>query len=212
MIRCPPESAEKRRDSGYVFTVENRIQIRRVVGFGRSFSEAIAEARNFRSWQVRSFDLPCNQLSEQFVAACRQMHSVLDLTVRNIPDNAFFLVIGDFLPQQVLMKIDQQNDDLRVLLGSMGVESAAFITAWNPRSEQLSDDENDDRQAILLTDIETMRLNYLVGYGQLDDWQEYSYFVLGIDKDQATAMATRYEQNAYVWIGPAGIPELITTV
>ena len=45
----------------------------------------------------------------------------------------------------------------------------------------------------------------------LDDWQEYSYLVLGIDKDQATAMATRYEQNAYVWIGPAGIPELITT-
>jgi hypothetical protein len=110
------------------------------------------------------------------------------------------------------MKIGEQSDDLRVLLGSMGVESAAFITAWNPRSEQLTDDENDDRQGMLLTDIEKIRLNYLVGYGQLDDWQEYSYLVLGIDKDQATAMATRFEQNGYVWIGPAGIPELITTV
>jgi hypothetical protein len=110
------------------------------------------------------------------------------------------------------MKIGEQSDDLRVLLGSMGVESAAFITAWNPRSEQLTVDENDDRQGMLLTDIEKIRLNYLVGYGQLDDWQEYSYLVLGIDKDQATAMATRFEQNVYVWIGPAGIPELITTV
>ena len=119
-------------------------------------------------------------------------------------------IISDDPP--LLMKVGEQSDDLRVLLGSMGVESAAFITAWNPHSEKLTDDENDDRQAVLLTDIEKMRLNYLVGYGQGKDWQEYSYFVLGIDKDQATAMATRFEQNAYVWIGPAGIPELITTV
>jgi hypothetical protein len=119
-------------------------------------------------------------------------------------------IISDDPP--LLMKVGEQSDDLRVLLGSMGVESAAFITAWNPHSEKLTDDENDDRQAVLLTDIEKMRLNYLVGYGQGKDWQEYSYLVLGIDKDQATAMATRFEQNAYVWIGPTGIPELITTV
>ena len=119
-------------------------------------------------------------------------------------------IISDDPP--LLMKVGEQSDDLRVLLGSMGVESAAFITAWNPHSEKLTEDENDDRQAVLLSDIEKMRLNYLVGYGQGNDWQEYSYLVLGIDKDQATAMATRFEQNAYVWIGPAGIPELITTV
>lgn len=119
-------------------------------------------------------------------------------------------IISDDPP--LLMKVGEQSDDLRVLLGSMGVESAAFITAWNPHSEKLTDDENDDRQAVLLADIEKMRLNYLVGYGQGNDWQEYSYLVLGIDKDQATAMATHFEQNAYVWVGPAGIPELITTV
>ncbi|MGV0036054.1 MAG: DUF3293 domain-containing protein [Candidatus Azotimanducaceae bacterium WSBS_2022_MAG_OTU7] len=99
-----------------------------------------------------------------------------------------------------------------MLLGSMGVESAAFITAWNPLQEQLTDAENDDRQGVLLTDIEKLRLNYLVGYSQREDWREYSYLVLGIQEAQATAMAIRYEQNAYVWIGLAGIPELITTV
>ncbi len=119
-------------------------------------------------------------------------------------------IISDDPP--LLMRISEQSDDLRVLLGSMGVESAAFITAWNPRSEQLTDAENDDRQGVLLTDIEKLRLNYLVGYSQREDWREYSYLVLGIQEDQATEMAIRYEQNAYVWIGPAGIPKLITTV
>ena len=119
-------------------------------------------------------------------------------------------IISDDPP--LLMRIGEQSDDLRVLLGSMGVETAAFITAWNPRSEQLTDDENDDRQGVLLTDIEKIRLNYLVGYGQREDWREYSYLVLGIQKEQAPSMAIRFEQNAYVWIGPEGIPELITTV
>ena len=70
-------------------------------------------------------------------------------------------IISDDPP--LLMKVGEQSDDLRVLLGSMGVESAAFITAWNPHSEKLTDDENDDRQAVLLTDIEKMRLNYWSG-------------------------------------------------
>ncbi len=137
------------------------------------------------------------------------MKSGLDLALKQKYLDTDYIISDD---PPLLMKIGEQSDDLRVLLGSMGVETAAFMTAWNPRSEQLTDDENDDRQGALLTDIETVRLNYLVGYGQGEDWQEYSYLVLGIDKDQATAMATRFEQNAYVWIGPAGIPELITTV
>jgi len=137
------------------------------------------------------------------------MKSGIDASLRQKYLDTDYIISDD---PPLLMKIGEQSDDLRVLLGSMGVESAALITAWNPRSEQLTDDENDDRQGVLLTDIEKIRLNYLIGCGQLDDWQEYSYLVLGIDQDQATAMATRFEQNAYVWIGPAGIPELITTV
>jgi hypothetical protein len=137
------------------------------------------------------------------------MKSGLDPSLKQKYLDTDYLISDD---PPLLMKIGEQSDDLRVLLGSMGVESAAFITAWNPHSEQLTDDENDDRQAGLLSDIEKLRLNYLVGYSQCDDWREYSYLVLGLDKDQATSMAIRFEQNAYVWIGPAGIPELITTL
>ena len=137
------------------------------------------------------------------------MKSGLDASLRQKYLDTDYIISDD---PPLLMKIGEQSDDLRVLLASMGVESAVFITAWNPHSEQLTDEDNEDRQGVLLTDIEKLRLNYLVGYSQLSDWREYSYLVLGIYQDQATSMATRYEQNAYVWIGPAGIPELITIV
>ena len=91
----------------------------------------------------------------------------------------------------------------------MGVSSAALITAWNPRSEILTEDENDERQRDLLSNIEQMRLNYLVGYCHLEDWLEYSYLILGIDKKQATTTAKKFEQYAYVWISSDGIPVLV---
>ena len=110
----------------------------------------------------------------------------------------------------LMLNIDEQNDDARILLASFGVETAAFLTAWNPGSQKLSDDENDDRQTELLTEIELRRLNYLVGYGEHADWREYSYLILGINQEDATALAHRFEQNAYLWLDTRGIPELVT--
>lgn len=112
----------------------------------------------------------------------------------------------------LMLNIDEQNDDARILLASFGVETAAFLTAWNPGSQKLSDDENDDRQTELLTEIELRRLNYLVGYGEHADWREYSYLILGINQEDATALAHRFEQNAYLWLDTRGIPELVTVV
>lgn len=107
------------------------------------------------------------------------------------------------------LRIDEQSDDAIILLASFGVSTAAFITAWNPGSEQLSTEENDERQSQLLSEIEKMRLNYFVGYGEKDDWREYSYLILGIDKDDATALGKKFRQNAYVWIDESGIPRLV---
>ena len=110
----------------------------------------------------------------------------------------------------LLMNIGKQNGDLQILLASFGVDQAAFITAWNPRSRKLSGDENDDRQSALLLEIEQLRHNYLVAYGERADWREYSYFVMGISKENASDLAQQFEQNAYVWIDDRGIPELVT--
>lgn len=110
----------------------------------------------------------------------------------------------------LLLHIGEENDDAKILLASFAVDSAAFITAWNPGSRTLSDDENDARQAELLGEIEARRLNYLVGYGERKDWLEYSYLVLGINRDSARELAEQFEQNAFVWLDQSGVPELVT--
>ncbi len=118
-------------------------------------------------------------------------------------------IIDDDPP--LLVHIGEQNDGLRILFASFNVESAAFITAWNPLGRKLTLDENYDRQIELLEDISSQRLNYFVGRGesQTGDWSEDSYLVLGVSLDDATEIAKRHEQNAFVWIPVSGVPELI---
>ncbi len=107
------------------------------------------------------------------------------------------------------LHVREYNPDAVILLASFGVSGAAFITAWNPHSERLSDEENETRQARLLAEIEAMRLNYLVGFGEGVDWREYSYLILGIERAAADDLAVRFEQNAYLWLADNGIPELV---
>lgn len=111
----------------------------------------------------------------------------------------------------LILRIGERNDGARILLASFNVESAAFITAWNPHSTRLTDGENRDRQARLLDEIEQLRLNYFVGESEHPEhgWREDSYLVLGITKDEATRLATQFEQNGYVWVTMSGVPELV---
>ena len=120
-------------------------------------------------------------------------------------------VVDDDPP--LVLRIDERNDGVRILFASFNVESAAFITAWNPGSEPLGYGENVDRQADLLEDIEALRLNYFVGRGEhpLGLWAEESYFVMGISKDEAIELARKYGQHAFVWMGVSGVPELVLT-
>lgn len=52
----------------------------------------------------------------------------------------------------------------------------------------------------------------IAGHGQGDDgtWPpEPSLLVLGIDEASARALMVRYRQNAVVWVGADGVPELL---
>jgi len=117
-------------------------------------------------------------------------------------------IVSDDPP--LLLRIGEQNDGARILLASFGVETAAFITAWNPGSNELTEDENDARQSALLAEIEKRRLNYLVGSGEREDWMEYSYLVLGLNREDATELAGSFGQNAFVYLTMSGTPELVT--
>jgi hypothetical protein len=110
----------------------------------------------------------------------------------------------------LVMHIGERNDSLRALFASFSVETGAFLTAWNPGGELSPIDDNYDRQAELLSEIEALRLNYFVGQGvhPSGDWQEDSYLVLGISQSAADELGQRFGQVGYVWIANSGVPEL----
>ena len=135
------------------------------------------------------------------------MQSSLDPALREAYLDTDYIVSDD---PPMLMRVGESNPDLQILLASFGVSTAAFITAWNPGSKPLSDDENNDRQMALLDEIEKLRLNYLVGYGEREDWREYSYFIMGIERATANELASQFGQLAYIWTESDGTPQLIT--
>jgi len=117
-------------------------------------------------------------------------------------------IIDDDPP--LIMHIGERNDSIRTLFASFSVETGAFITAWNPGGEAAPIDDNYVRQADLLTEIETLRLNYFVGQGihPDGDWQEDSYLILGISQEDADRIGQLFGQAAYVWLSNSGVPEL----
>lgn len=77
-----------------------------------------------------------------------------------------------------------------------------FITAWNPRSKWLDILENQARNQGLLAMIQQSRLLYFegVGIGASGEWPaEVSYWVAGVNREQALEWGKFWEQNAVVW-------------
>ena len=98
------------------------------------------------------------------------------------------------------------ESDLDRLLERHGVDRWAFITAWNPKSIELPRQENDRRQAQLLSRL----ANYIVvpgeGVGRDVTWApEPSLLVLGISRKDAIRLGRAFEQLAIV-AGHKGFP------
>lgn len=106
--------------------------------------------------------------------------------------------------QNIVLKIGQVNQDLRKVLKDNEVTAAAFITAFNPYSEIFNDKENLEAQESLCVDIKNLGYSILNGYGQdeAEEWpREKSVLALGITESKAEALADKYGQNGFVWIG-----------
>ena len=92
------------------------------------------------------------------------------------------------------------------------VDCSAFITAWNPFSQQLTAQENEERHQALIAEIKGRSLSFLPGVGQhpSSNWPgEQSVLVLGLSLEAAKTLGRRFEQNAVVWTGRDGIPQLV---
>jgi len=111
-----------------------------------------------------------------------------------------------------VLRIGEVSEDLMACHKRHRVECSAFITAWNPFSQQLTAQENEERQQALIAEIKGRSLFFLHGVGQhpSNNWPgEQSVLVLGLSLEAAKTLGRRFEQNAVVWTGRDGVPELL---
>ena len=100
--------------------------------------------------------------------------------------------------------IDENNVLLDALLSKQDAKSWAYITAYNPFSQTLTDATNDARHLQLLHSVAAFSSFEGEGKGANESWPpEKSLLILGISKEQAIAIGNEYEQNAIVY-GEAG--------
>ncbi len=111
------------------------------------------------------------------------------------------------------IRIGEHNEKLEKLLIEQGENSWMFITAHNPGSRKLNDKENSERNSSLLADLNSYKVFKGRGIGDTEKWDpEESYLVLGIPLSEATALGKKYGQNAIVFGGSGGLPELVLTI
>lgn len=84
--------------------------------------------------------------------------------------------------------------------------TAVILTAWNPRSQPFSLQENKSRNNYLRVSL--MKNNFSIfealGEGKDESGSEWpaeeSFFIPGIAKEEVENLAIEYGQNAYVWL------------
>ncbi len=106
----------------------------------------------------------------------------------------------DALPPFIL-KIGIFSHELMQLYESTNSNCAAFITAYNPGSNELPTDVNVDRNQELEMLISSMRYSFVRGAGKCadDGLGEVSLLIVGMDKITAIDVGKQFEQNAIVW-------------
>lgn len=106
-----------------------------------------------------------------------------------------YLVYNKDIP----ININRHNKRLEELLQDNKAESWAFITAWNPYSKVLTDEENNIRHQQLMA----MTKKYVCfegeGRGKDPKWKpERSLLIIGIAKDDAAMIGNHFQQHAIV--------------
>jgi hypothetical protein len=110
------------------------------------------------------------------------------------------------------MRIGQLCPELARLMAERNTSCAAFITAWNPFSQQLSTGKNEERQQELKANLKTRGLSFMEGIGQHpnNDWPgEPSVLIFNLSRESAKVLAAQFGQHAFVWSDATALPELV---
>lgn len=111
------------------------------------------------------------------------------------------------------LRIGQNCPELDALLHRSGHDCAAFITAWNPMCQQLSEEDNHQRQQVLLDELKRRSLRWIAGIGKHpgNGWPgEESVLVFGLQPEAARVMCVDYQQLACVTHRAGGVAQLLT--
>ena len=114
--------------------------------------------------------------------------------------------------EAIVLRVDVLSPVMAAAIAAAGAPGAAFITAENPYSTPSAAQDNAASQALLKSELAVLGATVFEGVGQGDDptWPgEASYLAVGISRDQACLLGRKYQQNAIVWIGANGTPELV---
>jgi glycine/D-amino acid oxidase-like deaminating enzyme len=116
-----------------------------------------------------------------------------------------------FADPELVLKIGEPSRRLDALLEEEGANTAAFITAANPRSERRSPAENAAALAKLDQVVAASGYPWRAGEGREPggDWVEPSRLVIGIYRDNAQKLGRIFGQNAIVFVEKGRAPELV---
>ena len=109
------------------------------------------------------------------------------------------------------LRIGQASLELLEVQRRRRADCSAFVTACNPFSQSLDAKTNAERQSALESELASRSLAYLPGVGAhpRGGWQEESFLVFGLSLEAARTLGLRHGQNAIVWNGADGVPQLI---
>jgi len=108
------------------------------------------------------------------------------------------------------IEIGKFNKEIDVLLQKNNSNEWAFITAYNPYSKVVSDEENNIRHDELKELTKSYKTFEGHGVGEDPTWEpELSLFIIGISKKDAIRIGNKYEQNAIVYGQTNQAPQLL---
>lgn len=110
------------------------------------------------------------------------------------------------------LSVGQPSNALADLYRTHAVNSAAFLTAWNPEGNLQNETANREAFARLQARVASHGATVIAGFGEDPDgaWAgEESLLALGLSREAACEIGTEFRQNAIVWAGADAVPELI---
>lgn len=114
---------------------------------------------------------------------------------------------------ELLLAVDSPDAGLLAFLRKHAADSAAILTAFNPRGRIRSDPENRAAQQQLQDELVAAGHELLPGHNEdpAGLWpREPSFLVPGLTLDAARTHAVRHHQAAFLWVDAAsGTPRLV---